>query len=84
MSLGGAVRIVKMLERLVERHSARAVIATVIRQSGPARYTVNCRGRTFDVQAAYGVSVRAGQSVAVLVQREAGIILLGAVNPLAR
>jgi hypothetical protein len=80
--MGAAARIYAVLVRLAKRSSLRLVFGTVVAQAGPDTYRVRAEGNEYLVKAADGVSVRAGQTAAIVVQHEAGVILLGAVQPL--
>ena len=80
--MGAAARIYAVLVRLAKRASLRLVFGTVVAQAGPDTYCVRAEGTEYLVKAADGASVRAGQTAAIIVQHEAGIILLGAVTPL--
>jgi len=77
-----ARRLFRAIRRL-RREEAPAAIGVVVGMAGPGRYRVRIGGTAHEVPAIGGAWAEMGQSVAVVIDTEAGrpIGLLGAVRP---
>ncbi|GEM_PF-6297979 len=79
MSAGRLFRAIRRLRR----EEAPAAIGVVVGMAGPGRYRVQIAGTVHEVPAIGGASAETGQSVAVVIDTEAGrpIGLLGVIKP---